>query len=67
MNTVTGNFGYRAPLRRRRTSAPRGRVATVAALVKRLTLETGTPPSNAELARLLATSETNIAKARGTT
>ena len=50
--------------RPRRPSAPRGRVATVARLIERLTRETGRPPTDAELAALLATSVHHVARAR---
>jgi hypothetical protein len=48
----------------RRIAAPQGRAATIAILAERLTRETGRVPTDAELARLLATSPTHVQRHR---
>jgi hypothetical protein len=49
---------------RRRASVPRGRAATVARLIQSLTARNGQPPTDAELAAMLATSEAHVRRAR---
>jgi hypothetical protein len=48
----------------RRPGVGRGRAATVARLVDRLTRETGVVPSNEQIARLLGTTARHVARAR---
>jgi hypothetical protein len=45
-------------------TASRARAATIERLAERLLQETGKPPTDKELARLLATSEAHVRRAR---
>ena len=47
-----------------RPGVSRGRIETLRQIIRSLTLVAGRPPSDAELARLLATTETHIRRAR---
>jgi hypothetical protein len=52
------------PYQPRGAGSPRGRTLTIARLIDRLTSRTGTPPTDAELAALLATSPKHIRRHR---
>lgn len=49
---------------RRRHAASKGRAATIAALIPRMTARLGRAPTDAELAEMLAVSEAGIARVR---